>query len=596
MRLLHNIAFLFKYSWNICRRIYVAAVIDTLLDSTEPFVYLIFPTLIINELTGERNWHTVLIDICIFAAAVVLLRVLKLVSRVFVNMSVNRCDVKNAMFYARHYLIMPYEKLEDEKVRDMQQTVSSQVRVNSFVNGILTGFATSTIKFIGFSYIISMLDPIVLIVILVIIAAKYFLNKRLSGNEYKYQPTYAKYTRRFSYLFNTMTNFDYAKEIRVNQASRLLTDIFRETLSKFGREHQKHLTRQMGIKIMLGVISFIQMILSYGYVAYSAIMKKITVGEFSLYIGAIYNLSDSFNAIVANCIDLKYLSKYVDDYHEYLNSAIPQNTEKEVNPVPVAVEDLPMLEFVNVSFTYPHTDREVLSNISIKIHKGEKLSIVGLNGAGKTTLIKLVCRLYEPTKGSIKCYGVDISTIDRLEYMKTLAVVFQDFKIFSFSFLDNIVLGQPMDMDKLNRSVENAGLKSKVVSLPHGIDTNIYKDFDEDGIEFSGGEGQKLVIARAYYRDADLVILDEPTAALDAMAENEIYRHFNEITSGKTSIFISHRLASTRFCDRIAVFESGKIVELGNHEELLQKHGLYAEMFEKQAEYYKTEVKAYEKE
>ena len=167
-----------------------------------------------------------------------------------------------------------------------------------------------------------------------------------------------------------------------------------------------------------------------------------------------------------------------------------------------------------------------------------------------------------------------------------LAVVFQDFRIFSFSFLDNIVLNQPFDREKLNRSVENAGLQSKLDSLPNGLETNIYKDFDEEGIEFSGGEGQKLVIARAYYKDARLVILDEPTAALDALAENEIYQNFNEITSNKTSIFISHRLASTRFCDNIAVFENGSIVEYGDHETLLAKNGLYSDMFEKQAQYY----------
>lgn len=167
-----------------------------------------------------------------------------------------------------------------------------------------------------------------------------------------------------------------------------------------------------------------------------------------------------------------------------------------------------------------------------------------------------------------------------------MAVVFQDFRIFSFSFLDNIVLGQSLDTDRLNRSIENAGLTSKFKTLPEGLDTNIYKDFDENGIEFSGGEGQKLVIARAYYKDADLVILDEPTAALDALAENEIYQNFNEITMNKTSIFISHRLASTRFCDNIAVFQNGNIVEYGDHETLLKQNGLYFEMFEKQAQYY----------
>lgn len=189
----------------------------------------------------------------------------------------------------------------------------------------------------------------------------------------------------------------------------------------------------------------------------------------------------------------------------------------------------------------------------------------------------------------IKYYGVDISVIKREQYLKALAVVFQDYKLFSFSFLDNIVLNQDLDEDKLNRAVRNAGLESKLAALPKGLQTNIYKDFDEEGIEFSGGEGQKLVIARAYYKDADLVILDEPTAALDALAENEIYTKFNDIISDKTAIFISHRLASTRFCDEIAVFQEGRIVEYGSHDVLMERNGVYADMFNKQAQYYNAE-------
>ncbi len=592
MKFIKNIAFMFKYSWMISKRIYLAAIIEITLNSVEPFIYLIFPTLIINELTGARDWNTVLLNIGLFAGAVTILRAFRLISRVFVNMSVNRCDVKNGMFYARHFLIMPYEKLEDEKVRDMQQTVSSKVRANNFAFINLIGLISSIIKLVGFSYIITTLDPIVLIVALGIIIIKYFLNKRQSKNDYNYQPTLAKHTRKFDYLFESMTNFDYAKEVRVNKADEILSNKFNKTLSSFNRDNKKFLFRQLCVNILSGVVSFAQALVSYGYAAYGAIKNMITVGEFNLYIGAIYNLSGAFNEVVAKCIELKYMSKYVDDYREYIKAAMSRDAEKEINSMPDENEDLPMFEFDNVSFIYPNTEKVVLDNISIKIHKGEKLSVVGLNGAGKTTFIKLLCRLYAPTKGSIKYYGVDISTIKREEYMKELAVVFQDFKIFSFSFLDNIVLSQPLDKEKLNRSVENAGLTSKVRSLPHGFDTNIYKDFDEEGIEFSGGEGQKLVIARAYYKDAGLVILDEPTAALDAIAENEIYQNFNEITSGKTSIFISHRLASTRFCDNIAVFENGNIVEYGNHEGLIKKQGLYAEMFEKQAEYYNTEEAA----
>ena len=585
MRFIKNLGFLFKYSWDISKRSFIATILEIIMDSSEPFIYLIFPTFIINELTGDRNWNTVLLYICFFIGCIALLRSLRIIFTVFINMSVNRCDVKNAMFYAKHFLMMSYEKLEDEKIRNMQQTVSFKVYVNNFIL-LIKEFFTSLLKLIGFSYIITMLNPIVLIFILGIIIINYFLNKMRSKISYKYQPTIAKYTRIFDYLFATMTNFDYAKEIRVNNVKEMLSNKFNNTVLNFKTDNGKYLVKQFIINLISGIISLIQMLVSYGYVAYNAIINTITVGEFNLYIGAIYNLSGAFNDVVAKCIELKYMSKYVDDYHEYIKIVLSNDSEKEKNFLPEADQSLPMFEFENVSFIYPNTEKIVLDNISIKLRKGEKLSIVGLNGAGKTTFIKLLCRLYTPTKGVIKYYGVDISTIKKEEYYKLLAVVFQDFKIFSFSFLDNIVLSQSLDTDRLNRSIENAGLKSKLEALPDGLNTNIYKDFDENGIEFSGGEGQKLVIARAYYKDADLVILDEPTAALDALAENEIYQNFNEITLNKTSIFISHRLASTRFCDNIAVFQNGNIVEYGDHETLLKQNGLYSEMFKKQAQYY----------
>ncbi len=585
MKFIKNIAFLFRYSFAISKKRILSSVLEIILNSVEPFIYLIFPTFIINELTGTKKWDTVLVYICLFIGCILLLKSIRIIFTVFMNMSVNECDVKNSMYYARFFMKMNYDKLEDEKIRNLQRVVAGYVNENTFI-GVITVFFTSLLKLVGFSYIITMLDPIVLIFILIIIIINYFLSKMQSKINYKYQPIVTKYTRVFDYLFEMMTNFDYAKEIRVNNAKEILANKFNNIIDKYSTDYKKNLSKQFIVNIISGIVSFIQMLVSYGYVAYNAIMNIITVGEFNLYIGAIYNLSGSFNEVVVKFVQLKFLSNYVDDYHEYIKITSSDGSEKENNVLPEENKNFPMFEFENVSFVYPNTEKIVLNNISIKIRKDEKLSIVGLNGAGKTTFIKLLCRLYTPTKGVIKYYGVDISTIKKEEYYKLLAVVFQDFKIFSFSFLDNIVLNQSLDTEKLNHSIENAGLVSKLEALSEGLNTNIYKDFDENGIEFSGGEGQKLVIARAYYKDADLVILDEPTAALDALAENKIYQNFNEITMNKTSIFISHRLASTRFCDKIAVFQDGNIVEYGDHETLLKQNGLYSDMFEKQAQYY----------
>ena len=214
---------------------------------------------------------------------------------------------------------------------------------------------------------------------------------------------------------------------------------------------------------------------------------------------------------------------------------------------------------------------------------------MGYNGAGKTTLIKLLCRLYEPTEGEILCDGINIRDIKYKDYMDILSVVFQDFKLFSFAAWENVTLNRNVDNERLMYCIEQCGLGEKISALPKGINTSVGREFDEEGIEFSGGEGQKLASARALYKDGSISIMDEPTAALDPIAENELYHRFDNIIGEKTALYISHRLASARFCDRIAVFANGEVVEEGTHDELMSLDGIYCEMFNKQAEYYREE-------
>lgn len=258
------------------------------------------------------------------------------------------------------------------------------------------------------------------------------------------------------------------------------------------------------------------------------------------------------------------------------------------------------IEFRNVSFSYPNTDIQVLSGLNITLQPGEHLSVVGLNGAGKTTFIKLLCRLYDTTEGEILLDGINIRKYDYQEYMSLFSPVFQDFKLFGFSVKDNILLSdtslapaqQEYAQDTTSQTniqelLAQVGLQERIDSLEKGADTILFKAFDENGVEFSGGEQQKIAIARALYKKAPVVILDEPTAALDPVAEYDIYRQFNALVGGKTAIYISHRLSSCKFCDRIAVFSDGRIKEYGTHDELVKvKDGIYAEMFAAQAQYY----------
>lgn len=245
-------------------------------------------------------------------------------------------------------------------------------------------------------------------------------------------------------------------------------------------------------------------------------------------------------------------------------------------------------KFENVSFKYPGHENYVLKNVNLTINDGTKLAVVGVNGAGKTTFIKLIMKLYEPNEGRILLNGVDIKEYNREEYFKIFSPVFQNVECFAMPIYQNISFAEEenTDMDKVNAVLEQSGLKAKIDSYEKGIHTNLLKIFDKEGIDLSGGEKQRLAMARALYKGGRVVILDEPTAALDALAEDKMYREFEKMIQGKTAVFISHRLGSTRFCDKIAMFEDGTVVEEGTHDELMAKNGKYAYMFQIQSQYY----------
>lgn len=245
------------------------------------------------------------------------------------------------------------------------------------------------------------------------------------------------------------------------------------------------------------------------------------------------------------------------------------------------------IEFCDVSFQYPGSDTYALRHINLKLQIGQRLAVVGMNGSGKTTFIKLLCRLYDPTEGEIRLNGVDIKKYDYEEYMGIFSVVFQDFKLFSFSLGQNVAASMDYDPVREKACLKKAGMADGRSGMPEGMETCLYKDFEESGVEISGGEAQKIALARALYKDAPFIILDEPTAALDPVAEYEVYTKFNEIVGNKTAVYISHRLSSCRFCDKIIVFDEGKIIQQGSHEALvLDEGGRYHELWHAQAQYY----------
>lgn len=341
--------------------------------------------------------------------------------------------------------------------------------------------------------------------------------------------------------------------------------------------------KRLPLNIISSLTGAVRSIASYLYLGILVIIGRMSIGVFSQMLTAGNTLHSSLQGFIINIQELIKRSNYAHEYVVFMNypPAIKKGTQH--------IKDTEhTIEFCHVSFTYPGSSVEVLNDISVTLHPGEHLSVVGLNGAGKTTFIKLLCRLYDPDRGEILLDGINIKEYDYSEYMSLFSPVFQDFKLFAFSMRDNITLDNSHEDTELASLITQVGLDEKVKSLENGVDTILFKSFDERGIEPSGGEQQKIAIARALQKDAPVIILDEPTSALDPVAEYEIYRQFHTLVGNKTAFYISHRLSSCRFCDRIAVFSDGKIAEYGNHDSLIKiPEGIYAKMFEAQAQYYR---------
>ena len=414
-------------------------------------------------------------------------------------------------------------------------------------------------------------------------------NKVAEQKMYRYEeanlPNYRQY--RF-YTTEYMEKEECGKTIRMFHQQNLLSSRFEGVMAtiqgnidKMGRENQKR-------NVWVGAVEAFVSGLVYFLLAVMVSKGVILVGSICLYAGCMTNFLFHFRWCMAQWVELSANTKYVKMYLDFLD--IPNKKYEGTLPVEKRDDDKFTIEFRHVSFRYPGSDRDVLKDFSIKFHIGERLAVVGKNGSGKTTYIKLLCRLYDPTEGEILLNGIDIRKYDYKEYLSLFSVVFQDFKIPALPLGENVAVSQKYDADRVKSVLERVGLGERLRKMPSGLDTPLYTDFDKNGVDISGGEAQKVAIARALYHDTPFVILDEPTAALDPLAEYEIYSHFDDLVGTKTAVYISHRLSSCQFCNDILVIDEGKAVQRGSHENLVKdREGLYYTLWNTQAQYYQTE-------
>ena len=320
----------------------------------------------------------------------------------------------------------------------------------------------------------------------------------------------------------------------------------------------------------------------YLFIGVKGLYGLFGIGSLVLYCGSFMQIINGIMKIAVTFGKTEEMVPLVNYYFDIMKT----NDEMTYGSKELNLTDKFEIEFKNVSFKYPNTESYALQNINLKINNGEHLAVVGRNGSGKTTFIKLICRLYDATDGEIFINGINIKEYSKESIIKLYSVVFQDFKIFSTTLAQNISANEEYDKERLYDTLDKANIKDRVLAMENKESTYLYKDLDKSGVEISGGEAQKLALARALYKDSPVVILDEPTAALDPVAENEIYNRFNSFVDNKTAIYISHRLSSCVFCNRIAVFDKSQLVETGTHQELLNANGKYSELWNAQAKYY----------
>lgn len=583
-----TLGYFFPVAWKFKKRYFFFWIIKAVCDICQPFAAILMTPLLVDELLGERNVQKLITYTAVLVISEAVLSLSNSLIGIHLEKYANLFEHYFTEEMSKRVMALDFQLTEDKNALD--QIEKARTGMNWYsggIHGLTTQFfniVSNALKIVGVITIIAFNAPLLVPVTAVLLIINTLLKHKINKIELKSFNELSKSNRIFGYVLFRLSDFKYGKDIRLYSAEKMMYDKAGSTIDSMNAKWKKQADDTLPVNMKMSVVDVIRDIATYFYLGFLVIGGRITIGTFSQLLTAGATFHGSVQNVIWGIQEIIKSSGYAYEYVKFMNYPEAMHKGKKR----VADRKTHTIEFRNVSFTYPNTEVKVLKNVSIVLKQGEHLSVVGLNGAGKTTFIKLLCRLYDVDSGEILLDGINIKEYDYEEYMRIFSVVFQDFKLLAFSARENVVLDSHVQDDEIMRIVKMSGLEQKIRELPNGLDTILFKQFDENGIEPSGGEQQKLAIARALYKNAPIVILDEPTAALDPVAEYEIYRQFNALVGGKTAVYISHRLSSCKFCDRIAVFSDGTIKELGTHEELVSLNGgIYAEMFAAQAQYYK---------
>ncbi len=581
--------------------------ISSIFNAAVPFINIYFSAQILNELSGERSKDRLIL---LVSMTIGLNLITMLIKSALTRWSYH-CDnpTRTSMWhiYTKKMLSMDYIDVENpeiqkqySEIRQHQNGMGFGLANLSYVyDRIITGliqialsiamaFSLFTLKVPEGSPLSYLDSPLSFVFVILILSCSMFLAPYLSmvGGKIWSKATHDnnKTNRIFSfYFFEMASGNENAKDIRIYDQKRLIDEAaLRNNPVKMYTYYAKYNAKFVALSTG---VSYLANGLIYLFVALKAIAGAFSIGGIVQYAGAISQFSTGFASVLTNVGALINNNPFLDKVFKFLD--IPNKKYQGTLSVEKRDDNEYLIEFKNVSFKYPGSETYVLKNINLKFNIGRRVAVVGINGSGKTTMIKLLCRLYDPTEGMITLNGIDIKKYNYDEYTAIFSVVFQDFKLLPFTLSQNVAASVNYDVDRVKSTLSKSGFSTKLDSMPKGIETHLYKDFEEDGVDISGGEAQKIALARALYKNSAFIILDEPTAALDPVAEFEIYSKFNDIVGDKTAIYISHRLSSCRFCDDIVVFHNGELIQRGNHETLIaDESGKYYELWNAQAQYY----------
>ena len=582
------VCFMVKTAWGSVRSVLWFSILFAVLSVGINLAQLFIAPMVLQKVEALAPLGELLATIGIFAGLLLVLNAL--LGYLNENIMYGRIDVRSEIIHMINHkaFTTSYPNTKDPTVLRLQNEALNNCDSNDepseHVWRTLTGLMINLFGFVVYLLLLTDVNLLLMGVVILTTVVGFFISRHINEWGYRHREERARYDKEMGYFVTKTESVKLAKDIRIFGLAPWLNAVYASSRRAF----EAFIDRRERVYAWNCVVDVVLQIarngIAYGYLIHRALTEGMAASEFLLYFTAFTGFSNwvtgllsEFSTLHKECLGLSVIQEYIH---------LPEQFRFE-GGVPIPKADAYELKLENVTFRYPGTDKVIIRNMSLTLHPGEKIALVGLNGAGKTTFVKLLCGFYDPDEGRVLLNGIDIREFNRQEYYDLFSAVFQEMSMLDLTVAEHVAqTAVNIDMDKVADCLEKAGLTTKVESLPQGLQTHVGKIAFLEGVEFSGGEMQRLMLARALYKDGPVLVLDEPTAALDPIAENDIYMKYNEMTKGKTSLFISHRLASTRFCDRILFLQDGVIAEKGTHEQLLTMGGEYAKLFHVQARYY----------